>query len=98
MSCPYCTPRVDPDTVESLEFCKELIFVDKGHWNTLIRTCLIQDKDDGTWLRQVLMADEWPERGDISHFPVITSFKAPPFCPHCGRRLYEQKPEETTHD
>lgn len=91
MGCPYCLPRIDEDTGESLEFCKELVFVDEERHNTIIRTCLIQDKDDGTWLRQVLMADEWPERVDVSHFPIVVSYPAPPYCPHCGRKLQVAK-------
>lgn len=87
MSCPYCTPRVDEETGRSLEFCKEFYHLDETHNNTLIRTSLIQDDDDGSWWRLVLMADSWPLRGDIGHFPLIVSFPAPPFCPHCGRKL-----------
>lgn len=87
MSCPYCTPKISEETGESLEFCKEFIYVDEEHNNTIIRTCLIQDKDDGTWLRQVLMCDNWPLRGPSTSFPIVTSFDAPPFCPHCGRKL-----------
>ena len=91
MSCEYCTPWFHPDTGESLEFCKEFIYVDKGHQNTIIRTCLIQDSYDGSWLRQVLMADEWPERKGAANFPVTTIYEAPPFCPHCGRELPKAK-------
>lgn len=87
MACEYCTPKVDQDTGESLEFCREFCFVDELNENTLIRTGLIQDKDDGKWSRIVLMADRWPERVDISHFPLVVTFDAPPYCPHCGRRL-----------
>lgn len=87
MGCGYCTPHVDPDTGESLEFCDEFFYLDKSNNDTLVKTCLIQDRDDGSWWMQVLMSDRWKERLDISHFPLITTYEAPPFCPHCGRRL-----------
>lgn len=87
MSCPYCTPMRDGETGESIEDCKEFVYIDNEHVNTLIRTFLWRDEDDGSWWRTVLMADEWKERKDISHFPVVTSFPAPPFCPHCGAKL-----------
>ena len=86
MSCDYCTPMTDEDTGESLEFCKEFIHVDEGHNNTLVRTFLSQDRDDGSWWRTVLMADNWPERT----MPIVTTYEAPPFCPYCGRQLYER--------
>lgn len=85
MSCEYCTPMIDEDTGESLEFCKEFIHIEEHHRNTLIRTFLAQDRDDGSWWRTVLLADDWPER---TLLPVVTTYEAPPFCPHCGRRLY----------
>lgn len=84
MNCEYCTPMTDEDTGESLEFCKEFITVKESQHHTLIRTFLSQDADDGSWWRTVLMSDEWPMR----RLPVCITFEAPPFCPHCGRRLY----------
>lgn len=89
MSCPYCTPHIDPDTGESMEFCDEFIIVKEDQNNTLIRAFLSQDSDDGSWWRTVLMADEWPLR----RLPVCITFEAPPFCPHCGRRLHERSAE-----
>lgn len=94
MGCPYCTPITDPDTGESWEFCKEFVRLGEDNDNTLIRTFLSQDNDDGSWWVTVLMADNWPMRT----MPIVMTYDAPPFCPHCGRRLYEQKPEEATHD
>ena len=88
MSCPYCTPRIDEDTGESTEFCqKQWYHVDHDHFDTLAQIHLVQDKDDASWSTVVLMADKWPERVDVSHFPLVTCIPGPKFCPECGRRL-----------
>ena len=97
MSCPYCTPMVDEDTGESLEFCrKPYHHIDSpiGRENVTTRINLIQDKDDGQWFLQILLYSEWlsefihslgepSERAGL----IVTSIPAPPYCPFCGRKL-----------
>ena len=95
MSCPHCTPRVDPDTGDSLEFCKGY-YHDEGKPNgtTHMRMHLVADRDDGEWSTVVLLHDEW--LSDFIHGlgepaehagMIVTSFPSPPYCPWCGRKL-----------
>ena len=95
MSCPYCTPRVDPDTGEDMEFCKgyhDVIRMDDNA--TEARLHLVRDRDDGSWSLVILLADDWLSRyihslGEPAKRAgfICTTIAAPPYCPWCGRRL-----------
>ena len=99
MSCPYCTPRVDPDTGDSLEFCKGYYHgEEKPKGTTYMRMHLVADSDDGEWSMVVLLHDEW--LSDFIHGlgeparnagVIVTSFPSPPRCPWCGRKLQPVK-------
>lgn len=99
MSCPYCTPRVDPDTGEDMEFCigyHDVIRVDDN--TTEARLHLVRDKDDGSWSLVMLLADDRLSRyihslGEPAKHAgtICTTIEAPPYCPWCGRKLPNPK-------
>lgn len=93
MSCPYCTPRIDEETGESLEFCKGFYSeVTRGANTTYTRLHLVKDEDG--WSMVILLADDWlsnfiHELGEPAEHAgmIVTSIPAPPYCPWCGERL-----------
>lgn len=99
MSCEYCTPMVDEETGESLEFCRGLHFDEQQPKGiTHIGLHLVEDKDDGEWSMVILMHDEWlsgyiHSLGEPSKKAgiIVTSIPAPPYCPWCGRKLQAPK-------
>jgi len=95
MACDYCTPRTNPETGESLEFCKGFHHVEYAGVNrTEARIHLVQDEDDGEWSYVVLLADDWlsdyiHKLGEPAKHAgvIVTNIPAPPYCPFCGRRI-----------
>ena len=96
MGCEYCTPRIDPDTGESVEVCKGFHHFGRvGKDEQMTRIHLVEDKDDGEWSWVILLHSEWlsdhiHSLGEkASHAGMIaTTIPAPPYCPWCGRKLY----------
>lgn len=94
MSCPYCTPVLDEDAGESLEFCKGMHHSETigSHGTTTTRIQLLKDEDG--WQTVILLHDEWlsnyiHELGEKSEHAgmIVTTIPGPSFCPWCGRRL-----------
>lgn len=93
MSCPYCTPLVDEETGESLEFCKGFYSEEtRGVNTTHTRLHLVKDEDG--WSMVILLSDDWlssfiHELGEPAKHAgtIATSIPAPPYCPWCGERL-----------
>lgn len=81
MSCPYCTPKVDPDTGESLGLCKEYCHADEpDDFLDVVSTRISLIHEYDGWFLRILMHSKH------AGF-VVTSIPDMPCCPFCGRRL-----------